>query len=58
MRLSLVADRELVASTGAAARENGAAIGSLHAGPKTVGLRALTVIRLESTFRHCVKYLV
>ncbi len=58
MQLSLVADGKFMTSTGAAAGEHGAAIGGLHAGPKTVGLRALTVIRLESTFRHCVKYLV
>ena len=56
MRLCLVADGKFMTSTGAAAADYSASIGSLHAGPKTVGLRALTVIRLESTFRHCGKF--
>jgi hypothetical protein len=56
MKLPLVAYGEFMTSTGATAGDNGATIGGLHAGPKTVGLRALTVIRLESTFRHCGKF--
>lgn len=56
MKLRLVADGELVASTGAATGKHGAAVGSFHASPKTVGLRALTVVRLECTFGHCGKF--
>jgi hypothetical protein len=56
MKLSLVADGELMAPTGAATGEDGAAIGGLHASPKTVGLRALTVVRLKCTFGHCGKF--
>ena len=51
--LPLRADGQLLAALRAAARQHGAAIGGLHAFPKTVRLGAVTVVRLISTFRHC-----
>jgi hypothetical protein len=56
MRLCLVANGKFVAATGATTAEYCATVGGFHTGPKTVGLRAFTVVRLESTFRHCVKF--
>jgi hypothetical protein len=53
-RLSLRANGQLLASNGATARENGLAVGGLHAGPKSVRLGAATVIRLKGSFRHFV----
>ena len=53
--LPLRADGQLLAALCAAAREYGAAIGRLHAFPKTVRFHAAAVIRLKSTFRHCSK---
>jgi hypothetical protein len=49
---SFVADRQLMAAPCAAAREHGAAILRFHAGPESMGLRALAIIRLKCTFRH------
>jgi hypothetical protein len=34
------------------ARQNGPAVGRLHANAKTVGFRPVTVIRLKRTFWH------
>lgn len=47
-----VADRQLVAAPGAAARQHGAAILRRHPGPESMSLRALAIIRLKCTFRH------
>jgi hypothetical protein len=49
---SFVADRQLMAALGAAARQHGAAILRVHPGPESVSLRALAIIRLKCTFRH------
>src|ERR1700759_3795779 len=56
--LPLRADSQLLTALRAAARENSAAIGGLHAFPKTMHLHAAAVIRLKSTFRHwsCLTY--
>jgi hypothetical protein len=51
--LPLGADREFVAAPGAAPRQNGTSVLSFHAGAEPVGLRAPTVVRLKSAFRHC-----
>jgi hypothetical protein len=51
-RLPFVTDRELLTPTGAPAGQYGAPILGFHAAKKPVGLSALTVIRLKSTFRH------
>jgi hypothetical protein len=51
-RLPFVADRELLTATGAPAGQYGAAILGFHAAKESVGLSALAVIRLKSTFRH------
>src|SRR6185312_12534006 len=52
--LPLRADGQLLAALCASARKNGAAIGRLHAFAKTVHLGAATIVRLKSTFRHCI----
>ena len=51
-RLPFVANRELFAAPGATAGQYGAPILSFHAAAETVGLRAMAIIRLKSTFRH------
>ena len=51
-RLPFVADRELLTSTGTPASQYSAPILGFHAAKEPVGLSALTVIRLKSTFRH------
>src|ERR1700679_1089919 len=51
-RLPFVADRELLTPTGAPAGQYGAPILGFHAAKEPVGLSALAVIRLKSTFRH------
>ena len=51
-RLPFVADRELLAPSGAPAGEHGAAILGFHAAAKAVRFGAMAVIRLKSTFRH------
>jgi hypothetical protein len=51
-RLPFVADRELLTPTGAPAGQYGAPILGFHAAKEPVGLSALTIIRLKSTFRH------
>jgi hypothetical protein len=51
---SFVANGQLVAATGAAARENCAAILALHAGAEAMNFGALAIIRLISTFRHLI----
>ena len=51
-RLPFVADRELFAAPGATAGQYGAPILGLHTAAETVGLRAMAIIRLKSTFRH------
>jgi len=50
---SFVADRQLVAAPSAAARQYGAAILRFHPRPESVRLRALAIIGLKCTFRHC-----
>jgi hypothetical protein len=56
-RLLLRADGQLFTADGAAARDDSATVGGLHAGPKTVRFGAATVIRLESSFGHCVSWM-
>ena len=51
-RLPLGADGQFLAAARAAAGQNGAAVLGLHTGAEPVGLGAVTVIRLKSTFRH------
>jgi hypothetical protein len=51
-KLPFVADGELFASGRATARENGPAVLGLHTRAESVSFRAVTVIRLKSTFRH------
>jgi hypothetical protein len=51
-RLPFVADRELLTPTGASAGQYGAPILGFHAAAETVGLRAMAIVRLKSTFRH------
>ena len=52
--LPLVTDGKFLPSGGAAAGENGPAVLGFHPRTKTMGLRAVTIIRLESTFRHLI----
>src|SRR5947209_4433494 len=49
---SLVAHGKLVAALGAAARENGAAVFTLHARPESVCLRPLAIVWLKCTLWH------
>ena len=49
---ALVANGQLVASTGAAARQNCAAILGLHALTESVSFSPFTVVGLERAFRH------
>ena len=51
-RLPFVADRELLTATGAPAGQYGAPILGFHAAEEPMGLSALAIIRLKSTFRH------
>jgi len=51
-KLPFVADRELFAAPGATAGQYGAPVLGLHTAAETVGLRAMAIIRLKSTFRH------
>jgi hypothetical protein len=51
-RLPFVADRELLTPTGAPAGQYGAPILGFHAAKESMGLSALAVVRLKSTFRH------
>jgi hypothetical protein len=53
--LPLRADGQLLAAGGPAAGENGLAVCGLHAAPKTVRFGASAVVRLESTFWHCLE---
>ena len=46
------ADGELLASAGATPRKHGTAILRLHTRAEAMRLRAMTVIRLKSAFRH------
>jgi hypothetical protein len=46
------ADSELLAATGAAAREYGPAILGFHARPEPVRFGAVAIVRLKGTFRH------
>lgn len=48
------ADGNLFAANGTAARQNGLTISGLHARPKAMRLGATAVVRLKSTFRHCI----
>src|SRR5437016_13886520 len=52
-----VADRQLMAAPSAPARQHGAAILRVHSGPESMSLRALAVIGLKCTFRHCLSSL-
>jgi hypothetical protein len=52
-KLPLGADRELVASASATPREHGPPVLGFHTGTEAVRLRAMTIIRLKSAFRHC-----
>lgn len=49
---AFVTDGELMAATGAAASENGAAILRSHSGAEAVLLRTLVIVRLKCSFRH------
>ena len=56
-----ITDRQLVAALGAAAGEDSAAVGSLHANTKAVSFSALAIIGLKGTFGHsrflfCLSY--
>jgi hypothetical protein len=51
-RLPFVADGELLASSGAPAREHSAAVLGFHAAAEAVRLYTLAIIRLKSAFRH------
>ena len=51
--LPLRTDREFLAATGAATGEHSAAVLGFHTGAEAVGLGAVAIIRLKSTFRHC-----
>jgi hypothetical protein len=46
------ADSELLAATGATAREDGPAVLSFHARPEPVRLGAVAIVRLKGTCRH------
>ena len=50
--VTLVADSQLPAPLGTAARQNGAAVGRLHASAEPVRLGPSAIIRLKSTFWH------
>ena len=52
MELPFVADGEFLAALRATAGENGTAVFRLHTGTEPVRLGAVTIVRLESTFRH------
>jgi hypothetical protein len=53
--IALVADGQLPAALGAAAREDGAAVDRIHARAKPVSFGPFAIIRLKSTFRHLIK---
>jgi hypothetical protein len=54
---TLIAYRQFVAAFRASPRQYRAAIGALHARAKTVGLGALSIVRLKCTFGHGNPYL-
>jgi len=54
---ALIADRQFVAAFCTTAREHLTAVGGFHAFAKAVGLSALSVVRLKSTFGHGNPYL-
>jgi hypothetical protein len=54
---ALIAYRQFVAAFRASPRQYRAAIGALHARAKTVGLGALSIVRLKCTFGHGNPYL-
>lgn len=54
---SLVADRQLVAAACPAAVQHRLSVLGLHTSAESVRLGALAIIRLESTFRHCIDLL-
>jgi hypothetical protein len=49
---SFVTDRQFMTAPSPAASEHGPSILALHAGAKSVGFGALTIIRLKCAFRH------
>jgi hypothetical protein len=49
---SLVTDCQLVATASAAAAQHRASVHGLHTRPETVGLGALSIVRLKCAFRH------
>jgi len=51
--LPLRADREFLTATGAATGKDSAAVLGFHTGAEAMGLGAVAIIRLKSTFRHC-----
>jgi hypothetical protein len=51
-RLPLGTDGQFLAAASAAPGQNGASVLGLHAGQKPVGLGAVAIVRLKSTFRH------
>ena len=51
--LPLVAHRELLAASRAAAGKNGTPVLGFHTGTEAMSLGAMAIIRLKSTFRHC-----
>lgn len=50
--LPLVANSQLLAARSAAASQYGAAVLGFHANAKTMGFRAMAIVRLKSTFGH------
>jgi hypothetical protein len=61
MRLAhrtLVANAQLVAPLGPAARQHGSPIGRFHALTKAVSFRTVAIVRLKSTFWHYASFLV
>ena len=52
VQLPLGTDREFLPAAGPAAGEHGTPILGFHTGAEAVGLRAVTIVRLKSTFRH------
>ena len=50
---SLVANRQRMTTSGAAAAEHGLTVFALHAGAETVGLGALAIIGLKRSLWHC-----
>jgi hypothetical protein len=52
VQLPLGTDSEFLPAAGPAASEHGSPVLGLHTGAEAMGLRAVTIVRLKSTFRH------